>query len=84
VIVPRDPHEPLWDEQRAALRARWLHTARLRVAFALATDVETCADLLSGLPVDPDRCDPAGLRWATDRLLVRLDFRAIDLLLAAS
>jgi hypothetical protein len=47
----------------------------------LARDVETCAELLRGEPVDPDRLDREALRWASERLLVRLDFCALDLLL---
>jgi hypothetical protein len=84
VIVDRHPLAPISPEQSAALRECWPNPLRIGVALRVARDAETCADLLSGLPVDPDRCDAAGLRWATDRLLVRLDLRAIDLLLAAS
>jgi hypothetical protein len=47
----------------------------------LAKDVETCRELLLGLPVDPARLDPETLRWARERMLVRLDFCALDLLL---
>ena len=65
----------------SALRERWPHPYRLVVAMRLARDVETCAELLRGDPVDPDRLDLEALRWATERLLVRLDFRALDLLL---
>jgi hypothetical protein len=46
----------------------------------LAKDVGTCAELLEGGPVDPDRIDHKQLRWAKQRLLVRLDMHAIDLL----
>jgi hypothetical protein len=79
-VVSRDPYEPISEEQWAELRERWPHPYRLVVAMRLAKDVETCAELLEGLPVDPDRLDPEGARWARERLLVRLDFRAIDLL----
>jgi hypothetical protein len=65
----------------AALRERWPHPYRLVVAMRLARDVETCAELLLGLPLDPDRLDAEAVRWAGERLLVRLDFRALDLLL---
>jgi hypothetical protein len=46
----------------------------------IARDLGTCRELLLGLPVDPDRLDPVALAWAQERLLVRLDLRAIDLL----
>jgi hypothetical protein len=46
----------------------------------LAKDVETCRELLEGRPVDSNRIDRAQLRWAKQRLLVRLDLHAIDLL----
>jgi hypothetical protein len=46
----------------------------------LAKDVETCRELLEGRPVDPDRIDHKQLRWAKQRMLVRLDLHAIDLL----
>jgi hypothetical protein len=46
----------------------------------IAKDAETCRELLEGQPVDPDRIDPKQLRWAKQRMLVRLDLHAIDLL----
>ena len=80
MIVPRSPYESITEEQWAALRERWPHPYRLVVAMRLARDGETCAELLRGEPVDPDRLDPEALRWARDRLLVRLDLHALDLL----
>ena len=80
MIVPHDPCEPVTAEQRAELRDRFPNSHRVFVALVLARDIATCEDLLLGLPVDPDRLDPAALRWARDRLLVRLDLTALDLL----
>jgi hypothetical protein len=48
----------------------------------LAKDVEACAALLQGEPVDPDRLDANWLAWAVSRRLVRLDERAIGRLFA--
>jgi hypothetical protein len=81
VIAPRDPWVPVSPGQWEELRRRWPHPYRLVVAMRLARDVETCAELLCGEPVDPDRLDREALRWASERLLVRLDFHALDLLL---
>ena len=64
----------------ATLAQRWPHPERLQVAFRLAKDLDTCQQLLDGQPVDPGRLDPAELRKAKQRLLVRLDTHAIDLL----
>ena len=80
VIVSTDPYEPIWEELWTALRERWPHPYRLVVAMRLARDVETCRELLLGLPVDPDRLDPEAVSWARERQLVRLDFCALDLL----
>jgi hypothetical protein len=65
------------------LEERWPHPARVGVAMRLAKDVRTCAELLEGGPVDPDRIDQKQLKWAKQRLLVRLDMHAIDLLKTA-
>ena len=81
MIVPRDPWTPITAEMCEELHRRWPHPYRLVVAMRLARDLETCRELLLGLPVDPDRLDPQVLRWASERLLVRLDFHALDLLL---
>ena len=81
MIVLPDPCVPISPEQWAELRRRWPNPYRLLVAMRLARDVETCSELLLGDPVDPDRLDPEALRWARERLLVRLDFCALDLLL---
>jgi hypothetical protein len=55
------------------------YDAALSWAVRLALDVETCRDLLNGVPVDPARLDPKALARAKALQLVRLDFRAIDL-----
>jgi hypothetical protein len=62
------------------LAERWPHPARIGIAMRIAKDAETCRELLEGQPVDPDRIDPKQLRWAKQRMLVRLDLHAIDLL----
>lgn len=81
MIVPRSPYEPITADMWRQLRERWPHPYRLVVAMRLAYDLETCRELLLGLPVDPDRLNAEAVRWASERLLVRLDFRALDLLL---
>jgi hypothetical protein len=52
----------------------------LKAAWKLARDVETLADLLAGCPIDQNRLNPEGLRWAMEHRLVRLE-RPIDLLI---
>jgi hypothetical protein len=49
-------------------------------AIRLATEVDACCQLLRGEPVDPARVDPDELEFLKALRLVRLDFRAIDLL----
>jgi hypothetical protein len=49
-------------------------------AMQIAGDVETCAALLAGEPVDPARLRPEWLEYAAEFRLVRLDVCAIDLL----
>jgi len=44
----------------------------------IARDVQTCEDLLNGLPVDEARLEPAGLAWALMLRFVHLDGAAID------
>lgn len=83
-IVPRSAHEPITAEQLDALRERWPTPGRLVAAFALARDVETCAELLAGVPVAPERLDQEQLELARRRRLVRLDLTAIDLLEGAA
>ena len=67
-----------WD--KLELEERWPHVGRLRVAIALARDLETCRALLLGDPVDPARVDRDALRRARDKKLVRLDLTELDLL----
>jgi hypothetical protein len=50
---------------------------RVWAAMRLARDVDTCHDLLAGLPVDESRLEPLGLAWAMQMRFVRLDFDAI-------
>ena len=64
----------------AQLRADYPSAGRISVAMRLALDVQVCADLLAGRPVDPARLDAAELKRARERRLVRLDLREIDLL----
>ena len=55
-----------------------INADRVWVAMRLARDVEACADLLNGLPVDESRLEPLGIAWALQMRFVRLDFDAID------
>lgn len=67
------------DEQAKLEReARWPDAGRLQIAFRLAVDVEACADLLAGRPVDPARLDPLQRAKAQEARLVQL-VRPIDL-----
>jgi hypothetical protein len=53
---------------------------RTWAAIRLAKDVDTCCALLCREPVDPSRIDADELAFLRELKLVRLDFRAIDLL----
>ena len=53
---------------------------RTWAAIRLAKDVGTCEALLRGQPVDVSRVDAGELAFLKQLRLVRLDFRAIDLL----
>ncbi len=55
------------------------YLAAVDVALRVALDVDACRDLLLGLPVDPDRLDPDGLKWASERRWITLS-RPIDTL----
>jgi len=70
-----------WPEQRtpAPLYSNG-YTLAMQIAIQLARDLDTCAALLLGEPVDPSRLNAAVLEWAKRHMLFRLDFRAIDLL----
>jgi len=70
--VPRDPQEPITPELWVELRERYPHANRLAVAFRLARDVETCASLLRGEPVDPTLIDSDSLAWAQRQSFVQL------------
>lgn len=65
-------------EELYAPRPSRSYLARVDAALRLARDVETCRDLLRGEPVDESALDPAGLAWAGERRLVRLE-RPLDL-----
>jgi hypothetical protein len=77
-VVSRDSCDPITAEQRDELWRRYPSVERLDVAFRLAVDVDTCADLLLGQPVERGRLDAKALRWARVRRLVRLE-RPLDL-----
>jgi hypothetical protein len=79
-VVPPDPFEPIPKAAWEKLRRRYPHPARIMVALEVARDLETCRALLAGEPVAASRLDPVGFDRASRRRLVRLDFRAIDLL----
>jgi hypothetical protein len=49
-------------------------------AMQIAGDVEACAALLAGDPVDPARLRPEWVEYASVFWLVRLDVAAVDLL----
>lgn len=65
-----------WD--RLMLEEAYPHPRRYLTAMLLAKDLDTCRDLLAGLPVDPVRLDRHELFIAKNRHLVRLDMTAID------
>ena len=64
-------HPPSLGE-REALERCWPNAERLAAAIAVARDVEVCAALLAGRPVDAARLDPAALERAKQARLVRL------------
>jgi hypothetical protein len=72
VIVPRDVDEPYTAEMRKALEAAYPTGAKLLTAFRLARDVDTCSDLLVGVPVDQSRLDQDVLVAARRHSLVAL------------
>jgi len=79
-VVSRDPQEVVTQADWAELRQRYSNADRVAAAMALALDVETCAALLRGDPVEPARIDARELERARRRRLVRLDLTALDLL----
>jgi hypothetical protein len=52
-------------------KRKWPNAARLKVAWQLALDLETCAALLRGEPVDPSRLDQTELAKAREETLVQ-------------
>jgi hypothetical protein len=71
-IIPTDSSEPITEEMWAQLRAAYADGQRLATAFALALDVDACADLLAGRTVDPSRLDEGELFKARRKRLVQL------------
>ena len=80
-VIPKSMWGPLPADWREQLNALWPDGERLLVAWEIAGDVDTLADLLAGRAVDPARLKPDALERARRRRLVRLDVRAIDLIL---
>lgn len=76
--IPLNTSEPITDTIRQHLNAAWPNPERLRIAFLLALDIDTCHALLAGDPVDPERLDQAALDHAAARRLVRLDTTMLD------
>ena len=70
-MIVREAFEPLTPEQWARLRANYPDTLRIFVAIQLARDVDACAALLRGEPVDPSRLDRAQLEKARVKCLVQ-------------
>lgn len=60
-------------------RLERLELARQRAALQLALDPGAWADLLCGVPIDPDRVDKEALQYALTASLVQL-VRPIDLI----
>lgn len=54
------------------------YNERLRIAFKLALDLDTCRRLLNDEPVDPARLDQAALDHAKAWQLVRFDQTMFD------
>lgn len=77
-VISRDPYEPLPSDWQEKLRERWPDGERLATAWRLSRDLETCRDLLLGLPVDRSRLRVDALARAEESQLVRLE-RPIDL-----
>lgn len=54
------------------LENRWRDPTRILVAFRLAKDLDTCRDLLTGIPVHPSRIDQNALHEAKQTTYVQL------------
>ena len=80
-LPPDRFEEEFVDEFLASLerKRKWPNAARLKVCWQLALDLDTCAALLRGEPVDAARLNQAELAKAKRATLVRLE-RPIDLL----
>lgn len=77
-LTPAEQFLHDWDKLQ--LEERWPDAERLTWAWRLATDIDTCADLIAGRAVSPDRLNQHELFIAKNSPLVRLDTRPIDLL----
>jgi hypothetical protein len=66
-------------EETLRLRGKWPDGQRLTTAWALALDVDACADLLAGRAVAPERIDQGELFNARRKRLIQL-VAPIDLL----
>ena len=77
-VVPSDPWAPLPVDWRERLRELWPDAEFLATAWRLAGDINTCRDLLLGLPVSRDRLRPDALAHAEENWLVVLQ-RPLDL-----
>jgi hypothetical protein len=78
VIVPRDPHRPITDDQRVRLVRRYPSVERLRVVFALAPGIAIAEALSRGEPLNPALVDQHELEKARHGELVQL-VRRFDL-----
>lgn len=82
MIVPPDVFVPYTPAHAAALEQKYPHayTQRIQYALEVSLDLETCAALLRGEPVDPSRLDRQALERLKQRRLVQL-VAPVDLLL---
>lgn len=79
-IASSGPGEDGTVAQRDRLRAAYPNAERVYVALMLARNIDTCAALLRGEPVNPELLDRGQLERMRARKLVRLDFAQLDLL----
>lgn len=60
------------DPELERLRKRWPDGERLRWAWRLARDVETCGELIAGRAVSQERLDEDALKEAHQKTLIEL------------
>ncbi len=77
LIAERRRQEKPWPDQRPwrgleELRQRWPNGERLVTAWRLAPDLDTCSDLLAGVPVSAERLDQVALAESWELSLVTL------------